>query len=381
MLTDEQTFILYCLQKSLKQKTEQAETVPADADYVLNALKRGGILLTVYDVLPDFYRQKLKELYSTMIRQAVLQNYEGEQVLQALSSEGLDCIALKGWELRRLYPKMTMRQMADLDILVRPYEYQRIRSIMENLGALGEEESSWKHDSFIKDGVHFELHKRLTDDSDRIQTWEGRMWSRAIRLRDHVYEMSPEDYYVFHFVHLHKDFMNGSLGLRRIADTWLLQKQKVDRSAVRAILDEFGLLTFHDRMVKLSLVAMGEAEIDENCEIMLKHAFTHGIYGSDISYKAGRIAKMGKSMRTGKIRSAFAAAFLPPQRMKAQFPVLKKWPVLLPLCWGKRIVRLLHDNVKENGARLDYSKISDADYREMKLFFEAGGTAPRSEKE
>lgn len=304
----------------------------------------------------------------------ILQNYEGKQVLNALSAAGMDCIALKGWEMQKLYPESFMRQMADLDILVRPYSFNRIKTVMEGLGFKVGSESSWKHDSFRKGEVHVEMHKRLTDDSRAIQKWEESMWDRAVPTEDtHVYRMTAEDYYIFHFVHLHKGFMNGSLGLRRIVDTWLLQKQNVDMDMVRNELQRFGLLTFHERMVKLSRAALGDEPIDDNSEILLSHAFTHGIYGSDVSYKAGRIAAMGKSIDSGKRNSAIAAVFLPYKRMKAQFPVLNRWPILLPWCWLKRIVHFLHGDIKKYRERLGYSNISEADFQEMKRFFEAGG--------
>ena len=41
-------------------------------------------------------------------------------------------------------------------------------------------------------------------------------------------------------------------------------------------------------------------------------------------FLTSRIAAMGGNLRSGKIRSAVAAVFLPTERMKAQFPVLQK---------------------------------------------------------
>ena len=172
---------------------------------------------------------------------------------------------------------------------------------------------------------------------------------------------------------LHKDFLNGSLGLRRIADTWLLQKQQIDTETVKAELQRFELCTFHEKMVRLSHAAMGDVPIDEDCEILLLHAFRHGIYGSGVSYKAGRIAAMGKDLKSGKRNSVIKAVFLPYKRMKAQFPVLEKWPVLLPWCWMKRVIHFLRGNLKKSYEKLDYSSVDDAEFQEMKRFFEAGG--------
>lgn len=372
MLTTDQQYILALIRKSFQTDTQIAIR-PENRSYIVSVLYRNGILLTVYNALEQEMKNDLAQRYHIALKQSFLQNYEGEQALAALSDAGMNCIALKGWEIRKLYPNMNSRQMADLDILVKPYNYASVKKTMEKLGYRGKSESSWKHDSFIKGEVHIEMHKRLTDDSNSIQRWESEMWSKAIRVRDNIFKMSPEDYYVFHFVHLHKDFMNGSLGLRRIVDTWLLQKQMFDRDAVNNELEKFGLRTFHDRLVELSRAVMGEIPMDENCEILLSHAFKHGIYGSEVSYKAGRIAAMGKDIKSGKRSSAINAVFLPYKRMKAQFPVLEKYPILLPWCWTRRIVHFLRGDLKKSRARLDYSNINEDDYQEMKRFFDAGG--------
>jgi len=261
------------------------------------------------------------------------------------------------------------------DILVKPYNFHTIKSVMEKLDFSAGTESSWKHDSFKKKEVHVEMHKRLTDDSEAIQEWEKGIWDRSEAVDGNIYRMSPEDYYIFHFIHLHKDFMNGSLGLRRIVDTWLLQRQSVDMEVVKTGLEKFGMWKFHNSMVHLSRVTMGDEDMDDASELLLAHAFTHGIYGSGKSYKAGRIAAMSKSgsIKVGKLKSALVAIFLPYKRMTAQFPILEKWPILLPCCWAKRIVRLLKGNRKKYSRMLDYSDVQPEDYEEMKRFFEAGG--------
>lgn len=382
MLSNEQNSILSLLRRSFGLRSR--EIMIADAKSVEQMILHNGILLTVYPVIEegvlsgsdnvaDKLKDALQQVYLQTVRQSILQNHEGELVLEALSALGTGCIALKGWEMRMLYPKATMRQMADIDILVRPYDYKRIKTVMKDLGFRAQGESSWKHDSFKKGEVHVEMHKRLTDDSAEVQRWEREMWNRAVRVRGNIFKMSPEDFYIFHFIHLHKDFMNGSLGLRRIADTWLLQKQPMNKDSVKTELTRFGLLAFHDKMVKLGRAVMGETPMDKDCEILLSHAFKYGIYGSDISYKAGRITAMGKNLKSGKIHSVFSAVFLPVGRMKAQYPILEKWPILLPWCWMKRIAYFAFNDPKRHYKRLDYGNIGEADYQEMERFFEAGG--------
>ena len=372
MLTTEHDYIISLIRTSL-HTTNDALPTPQDVNGVASFVRRNSILPTVYHSLPSGLQELLENDYLIAIHQSVQQDYEGKQALKALSDSGLSCIALKGWELRTLYPESTLRQMADIDILVSPYDFENINNVMKLLNYTSESEYGWKHDSFKKDTVHIEMHKRLTDDSDAIQAWEKGLWDRATVVDGNIYKMSPEDYYIFHFVHLHKDFMNGSLGLRRIVDTWLLQKQPVDLATVKSFLESFGMWNFHEHMVKLSRVTMGDLPMDEDSEVLLNHAFVYGIYGSGKSYKAGRIVAMGESVKKGKFKSKLSAVFLPYKRMKAQFPVLEKWPVLLPFCWLKRIFRFLKGDKKKYSRMLDYSDVSEEDYNEMKRFFEAGG--------
>jgi hypothetical protein len=356
---------------------------PDSANALCGIVLRNGILLTIFPTIrmraeagSSLMRDAETELrphFYAALKQSLLQDHEGESILEQMRTTGFDSIPLKGWEMRALYPEKTMRQMADLDILIRPYEHKRIRAVMESLGYSGSAESSWKHDSYKKNEVTVEMHKRFTDDSDAIQQWEQGVWDRAKRADGNPCRMSDEDYYIFHFVHMHKDFMNGSLGLRRIVDTWLLQKQPMDTEAVITELARMGLQRFHEKMVALGRAAIGDAPLDEDAEILLTHACKYGIYGSDKSYKSGRIATMGGSVRTGKIRSLTAAVFLPHKRMKAQSPALQKRPYLLPYYWAKRIMRFLKGDLKSSKQKLDYSSIDEAAFEETKRFFKAGG--------
>ena len=372
MLTGEQNYVIALLRKSMGGSDRVPEE-PEDLNIVETIVRRNGILLTVYGELPAALQQSLEERYLAAARQAVLQDYEGTRVLEALGEAGMNAIGLKGWELRKLYPEAGMRQMSDVDILVRPYSFEKIKAVMNALGFSSGRESTWKHDSFSKGEVHVEMHKRLTDDSGAIRDWENSLWDNAVALEDGTMQMSPEDSYLFHFVHLHKDFLNGSLGLRRVVDTWLQQRQPLDWSKVRDRLESFGMLPFHERMVRLSQTLMGERPMDEQAEILLAHACRRGIYGSGKNYKAGRIVAMGKSFAGGKLRSKLAAVFLPYSRMKAQFPALERRPILLPYFWMKRIFRFLRGDMRKNRRMLDYSGLSREDYEEMKRFFQAGG--------
>lgn len=376
----EESFIISLLRKNIYSEVPIEKYEGLDDLLVQSMIIKNGILPTVYPLIScldgtEKLQARLQMRFFSMIRQSANQTYEGNIVLAELTNAGFDCIALKGWELRNFYPKANMRQMVDIDILVRPYKYDVIREIMIGLGYNADKESSWKHDNFQKDKVHIEMHKRLTDDSELIQEWERKMWNRAVPVQEHLYKMTLEDFYIFHFIHMHKDFMNGSLGLRRIVDTWLLMNQSMDEDYILEELKKFKLNTFRERIENLARTVMDGDDIDENSRILLNHALSIGIYGTRKSYKAGRIARMSLTgdMKQGKIKSWIAAIFLPLGRMKAQFPILEKYPILLPVCWIRRIAKFFDKGIGAYAQLMDYSEVDERDYQEMKLFFKAGG--------
>ena len=385
MFTNEQQFVLDALRCAIRAEDTALtawEGKKLDPDTVAKIIRKNGILLTVFPALKDFpiIQNSLREEYYAAIAQSVRQDYEGKRILSALNSEELDCIALKGWEMRLLYPKPTMRQMADLDILVREYNYQKIKKLMIRLGYKAEPESSWMHDSFIKDSITVEIHKRLTDDSGEIQKWEKQLWSRAIPTDEssHIFCMKHEDYYIFHLLHMYKDFHYGCLGLRRVIDTWLISHAYpyMDRAYLNEKFTILKLIPFAERMEILGRVVAGEAAMDNNSECLLMAAFRYGIYGTADLYKLGRIVSMSgisDNMTGGMVRSFIRALFLPYSRMKAHFPVLEKYPVLLPCCWMVRILKEARRHIHDGRQLLDYRGLSRADYEEMKRFFEAGG--------
>ena len=154
MLMGEEIYVLNLLRSTFGLEGSLPDSVHLDLSYVATIIRRNGILLTVYPQLmkyaPDV-QANLQLEYYTSVSQAVSQDYEGNRILAALSEEGLDCIALKGWIMRNLYPHAVMRQMVDIDILVRPYDYTRVLRVMSSLGyhASAEGDSSWKHDNFF----------------------------------------------------------------------------------------------------------------------------------------------------------------------------------------------------------------------------------------
>ncbi len=362
-----------------------------DPSRIAKLLASGGVVTTVYDKLDILgtgigakLRGLLEQSYYAAVTQAMLQDSEGKRMLAAFEAAGMDCIPLKGWELRELYPDITRRTMADIDILIRDLDYAAVASVMKGLGYAAEGDSSWKHVDFTRAdiGVTAELHRRLTDDSGAVMEWEETIFSGASPVpgHEHLMRMNDEDFYTFHVLHLHKDLLNGRIGLKRILDTrlYLDAHPELDRALLEDRFERMGVGGFARSMEKLSAVCFADEAMDEDSELLIGFALSSGVFGTEETYKLGRITRMASgSVGSGKLRSVLAAVFLPYPRMKAQFPKLKKAPFLLPYYWCVRLFNL-RSGLKAKLKRLDYSGIGEEDRRYMQEVFRAAGVSGRS---
>ncbi len=378
-----------------KLDPEQIAAMPEswDVEKLVNLALRHDVLLPVYAALAGAedpglrqLKKELRALYAPRFAKSVNQECEGEALLDAFEQAGMDCIPLKGWVLRRYYADSLSRSMSDMDVLVRHYEHRSIMRVMRDLGYEGDGRSAWKHENFRKKPyMKVELHRRLTDDSGVIREWEKRMWSRCHpeEGRQHVLRMSHEDFYIHHMLHMEEDFRHGTLGFRRIADTWLLLRvcPEMDRGYLEDELRRMGILEFVRRAEKLARVCFEGEESDADSETLLCYAEQNSISGSEHSYQLGRMAmRSGGKLRKARLRSAWEAVFLPYDRMKAQFPVVEKHPVLLPWCWTKRLLRLAKSPV-HSLKKLNSAGVSQQELDELRMVLQAGGVLPREEEE
>ncbi len=371
MLSNDQLYVIACLRSSLERIENPDDSLIESEKQIVEIVLRNSILLTVYRSLSSSIQDMLKQQYHAALKQSITQDYEGKRIVQKIIEEGFTCIGLKGWELRNLYPDFTMRQMSDIDLLISPYDFTEIKRIMSDLEFNSRKgESASKHDTFRKNTVSVETHKRLTESPDlSILEWEKGLLERTVKT-DSVH-LSGEDFYIHHIIHMHHDFGNGALGLRRIADTWLLQKTEMDKQKVDAVLEKLNLRVFHDHMVRLCKACFEEDSMDEQSEYLIQHACRYGIFGTERSYKTARVVSRGE-IDKGRSAALKDAVFMPYDNMKVLYPQLETHPGLLPFYWTKRLL-LKSRKLKRNIRKLNYSIVTDESYKEIERFFAAGG--------
>ena len=96
MLTSGQERILRALRMSLGScaaAPDGAEAITqAEAEEIAGAVWRNGILLTVYDALPEAAQALLRDRYFASMRQMMLQEHAHGQITAALAAAGYDIV-------------------------------------------------------------------------------------------------------------------------------------------------------------------------------------------------------------------------------------------------------------------------------------------------
>lgn len=261
-----------------------------------------------------------------------------DRVLNAFEQAGIDYMPLKGCNLYGLYPKPELRIMADADVLIREMQRDKIEPIMKNLGFRAAEESDHEL-NWESDALYMELHKRVVPTYDEdYYAYFGDGWERARHTSGCRYDLSPEDAYIYLFTHFAKHYRDGGVGVRQALDLWVYRRANTQLD-MEYISDELAILhldRFHENMVCLLDYWFQDGEGNETSEFLGEFIFKSGVWGDVQSHYLAQEAKVQKSASSfaaGKIKSILRVIFPSREYAQVSYPVLRKWPILLPGVW------------------------------------------------
>ncbi|WP_167375002.1 nucleotidyltransferase domain-containing protein [Prosthecochloris sp. GSB1] len=178
--------------------------------------------------VPGFVEKKLRAAYLRTAEQNSIHYHYADRVFAACAKAGIEVIPLKGIDLaRRVYETIALREMSDIDILVRRGDLGRMDSILVDHGfrplqAFGGpllEEGHHLRYRHADAGAIIEVHWNLMDPADRIVVDIDALWERAGTVDGSAgrrRELSFEDLLLYLAVHLANHTF--SLGLRGLYD-------------------------------------------------------------------------------------------------------------------------------------------------------------------
>lgn len=308
-------------------------------------------------------RNKILSSYNIQIIKDTNENIELEQILNKFEEATIETLVVKGVTMKEVYPKDYMRKMCDLDILVHSKDFKIASNIIKalNFEKLHNEE---KHLVFQKKPlIYVELHRKLMPDGDISSDYYNNIWSSSIKYRNYnnIYRMNIEDTYIFCIIHLLRHFKEAQIKIRDILDVYLINEKYKNIFNLKQLdktLEKLEAKKFEENIKKISYKWFETSEINEFDEI-------EEFILQDISIKNEVNCDIEKN--NGKINSIIQMFFPKFKRMKAEYPILKKLPILLPIIWIIRIFKKLFSKERTMKERVNKIKlIKNANKEEVK---------------
>ncbi len=297
------------------------------------------------------------------VRKAAAFDIELAAVLAKLEEEGIWHLPLKGCVIKDLYPRIGMRQMADVDILFDALRCKDVRAIMEGLGYRTERYGTEAHDEYTRPPVFsFEMHRMLFPPDSVFYGYYSEIQSRMIPAEGsgYAFRLSDEDLYVYLIAHECKHYRGSGTGLRSLLDIWVYLRAKegsLDRDYIGGELEKLGIAEFERRNRLLAARLFDGGELTAQDEELFGYIMSSGTYGSVENNVRNRMDRLGGG-RFRKLRYVLSRAFLPMESVRASFPAFARFPVLLPLLPFYRLVRGL--TVKRRKMRAELRALRNA---------------------
>lgn len=146
-------------------------------------------LLKNKTLLPASNFQLLQQTYFHTLSRSTLMYNAFAEIAKVLSDNYIPVIALKGIYLsEKLYGDVGLRQMSDIDLLIKPEDADKCHEIFAGLGYKSQEEELTEFekkleivhfDPLVKNGISVELHLKLHRDNEKYKLDTSSLWSNA----------------------------------------------------------------------------------------------------------------------------------------------------------------------------------------------------------
>lgn len=219
-------------------------------------LRKAGI------TLPADLGARWKNDFEKETIKGVLQLHTHDQVLELLTSHGIDCLPLKGCLLKEMYPHLDDRQMADLDILVSNPEAAERLLLEQGYSCIVR---NHVEEVYIKPPyLNIEIHKKLFSEDAQPKESEFfcHVWDMAQEVCPHRYRLSWDDFYLYFLCHMRKHYDGGGTGIRSVMDTYVFLKkhgQDLQEERISQACQRLGLTELRENIESLAKLWFGSA--------------------------------------------------------------------------------------------------------------------------
>lgn len=280
-------------------------------------------------------RDRLERKYHACIYADIEQRKAEKEIREYFLKTETKLMPLKGIRLKKIYPRPEMRVMSDLDILYEKKDEKKIKDGMKKIGYKLQQKSVRSNHLVFTRGkwVTVEMHSDLFKRGNEFFPYYKDIWNRAEK-KDNGYGMSAEEEYIYLLAHAYKHFQEKGTGIRTILDFFYYKKAyKPNAEEIERNIFSKKLKKFNQFVTECGDAWFEREESEINIDEETVKLLLHGVYGSET-------VRIEKAVKEVGMRKYIAGRIFPPwEKMKDVYPVLRKLPPLLPVCWLARLIR------------------------------------------
>ncbi len=277
-----------------------------------------------------------------------------KDVLALFEERKIHCLMISDYKMREYYPQKEMRFLKNVKILVEPESLEEVKEALKYLDFEQKEVEEEDVSVFYKiPGVTLTVVTEFNFINKKMQKYfSDKLNNFQVEYKKYyIHKLSNEQFYIYQFSCAAEKFAKGELSIQDVLDIWCyyLQVYKIlDYKIVNQALEELNIDTFHVYLVKLSAFWFGNMNFPEDDGVfrdMERYIFSKGVKGRELSAKilplVNEVSQNYLKMLKAKRRKQTKEWIFPSRGyMEGMFSVLKKIPILLPLFWIVRLVRI-----------------------------------------
>ena len=164
---------------------------------------------------------------------------------------------------------------------------------------------------------------------------------------------------------------SGGISIRPLVDTHVFLNEvgsRLNWAYIKDVLEQLGLTQFESRMKTLSAKCFedGAKELNNEEKKLLMFFMQSGLFGSLKMFETSKVVtENGESYFSQRTGALWRAIFLPARLLKDKYPILVRYPFVLPFVWTARIIRVIFrekykiEIMNEGGSRKEYDKMKE----------------------
>ena len=296
------------------------------------------------------------------------------EVYKKLSEKNIKILVFKGIIFRNMYNNPDDRISSDEDILIKKEDYEKVKEFFLSEGF-----------EFIDKGEECAYFSKSTglciEVSTSLFSHESKAYGHLNKLFDDVFEksikinidkidiltLSHEQHLIYIVFHNMKHFLTGGFGIRQVADfskyietygeyiNWEkfwsdLKDLNYDTFALNLIEISLKYLGFNDDKITYpdNITSFDELKNSQkyyiNSESLINDILDAGVFGASTMDRKHTALMTLDAVEDKKKSNRLKAVFPNVNYLKDNYTYLQKYPILLPVAWGQRILSYLKKN-------------------------------------